>query len=418
MAGVAPAGAHRRMVHRVGREARGSVGVAIAALNPGHGDVRRRGQASRRGTVVTARAIGVGGRVSKFAARPAGEACRRAGMARDAIRTIRRNVTGERSRPERALGTLAGVGAVMAGVAAAGAHRRVIHRVGREARGSVIMTVAALNPGHGDVRRRGQAGRRGAVVTARAIGVGGRVGEHAARPAGEARRGAGMAGDAIRTIRRNVTGERRRTERTLGALAGVGTVVAGVAAAGAHRRVIHRVAREARRRIGVAVAALNPAHGDVRRRGQAGRRGAIVTARAIGVGGCMGEHAARPAGEACGGAGMAGDAVLAVGGDVTREGCSPERTLGPLSGERAIVAGVAAARAHRRVIHCVAREARRGIGVAIAALNARHRDVRRRGKPGCRSAIVTARAIGVGGCVREHTPSPAGEAWWRRWHGR
>ena len=62
MAGVATAGAHHRMRHRVGREAGRRIGVAAAALNAGHRNVRRRGQPQCVGAVVTGRAIRVGGR--------------------------------------------------------------------------------------------------------------------------------------------------------------------------------------------------------------------------------------------------------------------------------------------------------------------------------------------------------------------
>ena len=48
--------------------------------------------------------------------------------------------------------------------------------------------------------------------------------------------------------------------------------------------VVHRVGDETRRRIGVAVAALDAGYRNMRRRRHAGRGGAVVTARAIGVG--------------------------------------------------------------------------------------------------------------------------------------
>ena len=100
----------------------------------------------------------------------------------------------------RALGALGRVGAVVAGIAAARAHRRVVHRVGDEARRRVGVAVAALDAGHRNVRRRGLAGRGRAVVTARAIGVGRLVGVGAARPAGEGRGRAGVTGDAVRPL--------------------------------------------------------------------------------------------------------------------------------------------------------------------------------------------------------------------------
>ena len=131
------------------------------------------------------------------------------------------------------------------------------HRIGREACCRIGVAVAALDGRHRNVRWRRQTGRGGAVVAGRAVGIGGRVGELAARPAGKARGRAGVAGDAIFAIGRDVAGERRRALRTLGALAGVRPVVTGVAPAGADRAVIHGVGRETRCRIVVAVAALN-----------------------------------------------------------------------------------------------------------------------------------------------------------------
>ena len=107
--------------------------------------------------------------------------------------------------------------------------------------------------------------------------------------------------------------------RTAGALTDIGAVVAGVAAAGADHRVVHGVGGEARRRVDVAAAALNPGHRDVRRGLQTGCRGAVVAARAVGVGGCVGKGAARPTGEGGGRGGVTADAVLAAGGDVTGE---------------------------------------------------------------------------------------------------
>ncbi len=89
--------------------------------------------------------------------------------------------------------------------------------------------------------------------------------------------------------------------------------MAGAAGDGGDRGVVHRVAGEARCRIGVTAAALERAGRDVRRRGHAGRLGAVVAARAVGVGGGVGVASAGPAG----GALVAGGAV-GRGGDVTR----------------------------------------------------------------------------------------------------
>jgi hypothetical protein len=192
-----------------------------------------------------------------------------------------------------------------------------------------------------------------------------------------------VTSDAVLTVGRNVTGERRRALRALGSLAGERAVVTRVAAAGADRRMAwhaHGVGDKARCRVGVAVAALNSSHWNVRRRLHASRGGAVVAARAIGVGGRMFECPARPAGEGRSRAGVTGDAVGAIGCDMSRIRCGPDRALCTLAGERPVVAGVASAGADRRVArnaHRIGNKTRRRVGVAVAALNSRHRDVRR-----------------------------------------
>ena len=178
----------------------------------------------------------------------------------------------------------AGIRAVVAGVAAARAHRRMVHRVGGEARRRIGVAIAALDAGDRNVRRRRHAGRRRAVVAVRAIGVGRLVNEGATGPAREGRGRTGVAGHAILAIGRDVTGIRRSPLRTFGALARIGAVVAGVAAGAAHRRVVHRIGVEARRRIGVAIAALHDTGRNMRRRGQAGRGQTVVAIRAIRIG--------------------------------------------------------------------------------------------------------------------------------------
>ena len=215
----------------------------------------------------------------------------------DAIFAIGRDVAGERGRALRALRSLAGERAVVTGVAAAGADRAVSHGVGREVRCRIGVAVAALNAGHRHVRRRLQTGRGGAVVAARAVGIGGRVGILPARPAGERRGRAGVAGNTVAAIGRDVARERGRALRALRTFAGERAVVTGVAPAGADRTVSHGVGREVRRRIGMAVAALNAGHRHMRRRLQTCRGGAVVTARAVGVGRRVGELPASPAGE-------------------------------------------------------------------------------------------------------------------------
>ena len=196
------------------------------------------------------------------------------------------------------------------------------------------------------------------------------MGVGAAGPAREARRRARVTGDAVPTAGRDVTGIGRGAVGTLVPLARIGTIVAGVAAAGAHRRVVHRVGDEARRRVGVAVAALDAGHRDVRRRRLAGRGRAVVTVRAVRVGGRVDVCRPRPAGEAIRCLGVAGDAILAIRGQMASIGCGAQRALGALARVGAVVTGVAAARAHRRVVHRVGDEARRRVGVAVAALDA------------------------------------------------
>ena len=103
----------------------------------------------------------------------------------------------------------------MTGVAAAGAYRRVIHRVGREAWRRVAVAIAALNPRYRNVRRHGQARRATAIVATGAIHVRRGVRESASRP----RRRALVAGLARRDRRHVVRrlAERRNAVVTTGA---------------------------------------------------------------------------------------------------------------------------------------------------------------------------------------------------------
>ena len=78
-------------------------------------------------------------------------------VAGDAVASTRRHVAGIRCRSLCAFGTFARVRAVMAGVAAARAHRRVIHRIGDEAGCRIGVAIAALGPGHRDMGWRRQA---------------------------------------------------------------------------------------------------------------------------------------------------------------------------------------------------------------------------------------------------------------------
>ena len=245
------------MGHRVGDEARRRIGVAIAALDAGDRDMRRRGVAGCDRPVVAARTIGIARLVGVDGTGPAGEGCGRAGMAGDAVASRRRHVAGIRGRSQRALGAFADVRAVVAGVAARRAHRRVVHRVGDETGRRIGVATAALDAGDRDMRRRGQAQRQRVVVAARAIGVARSVDVFCPRPAGEAAGRAGMTGDAVASVGRHVIEIRRRAQRAVAALPCVRAVVASVAADRAHRRMVHHVSREARRRIRVTIAALN-----------------------------------------------------------------------------------------------------------------------------------------------------------------
>ena len=200
--------------------------------------------------------------------------------------------------------TLARIGAVMAGVAAAGADRRMVHRIGREAWRGIDVTIAALDSRHRDVRRRGHSGRGGAVVATRTVGVGRRVGKRGAGP----RCCAGVTG---RAFCRGCDVTRSLALRPRCPFAGVGAVVAGAARRAADRRVVHRVGRP-RRRVGVAVAALECPGRNMRRRGQASCGGAVVATRTVGVGRRVGKRGASP----CRGAGVTGRAFCR-GGDVT-----------------------------------------------------------------------------------------------------
>ena len=211
MTRVAAAGADRRMVHRIGREARRGIDVAIAALDAGHQNVRWRRQTSRCCAVMAVRAIRVGCRMGVEAASPARETCGCAGMTSDAITTGSRDMARIGGRAKGTFGSLGCIGPTMASVAAAGAHRGMVHRIGREARRRIDVAIAALDPGNGHVGRRRQTGRRCAVMAARAIGVGRRVGIFAAGPAAEIRGSSRVTGDAVPARCRHVVGKGGRS---------------------------------------------------------------------------------------------------------------------------------------------------------------------------------------------------------------
>jgi hypothetical protein len=83
-----------------------------------------------------------------------------------------------------------------------------------------------------------------------------------------------------------------------------------------YRGMTHRVCSKALGRVGMAVAALNRASGNMRRRGLAGGGGAVVAARAIGVACLVDVSATGPACESRGRTGVASNAVAATGCDV------------------------------------------------------------------------------------------------------
>ena len=279
------------------------------------------------------------------------------------------------------------------------------HRIGGEARRRIGVTIAALNAGDRDMRRRGVAGRGCSVMAIGTVRVARRMDIGRARPGCVTIGCFRVASDAVLAIRRQMARVRRSALRTFRAFGGVGPAVTGIAARSAYRGVVHCVGYEAHCRIVVAVAALNRRRRDMRRRRHAGRRRSIVTAKAVCIARLMDVDAARPAQEA--GARVTGDAVAAGSCDVVRERGGAERAFGALARVRTVVTGVAAGRAHRRMVHRVGDETRRRIGVAVAALDAGDRNMRWRRQAGRGRPVVTARAIGVGRLVNECATGPA-----------
>jgi len=107
-----------------------------------------------------------------------------------------------------------------------------------------------------------------------------------------------VTGDAIPPPGRHVIGIRHGSGRAVCALGAVGAIVAGVTADRADRGMIHRVDGEARRRVGMAVTALNRAGRNVGRRRHERRTTAIgVAADAIGIGWLVNVAAPKPARE-------------------------------------------------------------------------------------------------------------------------
>ena len=206
MAAVAPAGADRRMRHRIGVEACRRVGVAVAALDRTDRHMRRRRVSRRDGTVVAVRAIGIAGLVHVGRTRPRCVAVRGLGVTGNAILATGRHVTGIGRGSVGALGALARIRSIVTGIAARGRDRGVIHGVGDETRRRIAMAVAALNRRGRNVGRRRQAGRRRSIVARRAIGIAGLMEIDTACPAREAR--IGMTGHAVAPGGRHMVGER------------------------------------------------------------------------------------------------------------------------------------------------------------------------------------------------------------------
>ena len=142
-----------------------------------------------------------------------------------------------------------------------------------------------------------------------------------------------MAGNAILAIRRDVTGIRCRAVSAFCPLAGVSTIVAGVAAIAADCRMTHGVACEAGRRIGVTIATLHGARRNVRRSRHTSCRRAIVAGRTVGVRGLVNVCPARPTAETRRGAGVTGDTVATACGHVASIRGRALRPLGALACE-------------------------------------------------------------------------------------
>jgi len=369
------------MVHRVGREARRGVAVAVAALNCSCRHVRRGRHAGCGLAVMAVRAVGIGCGVGKGAAGKAGVAAAHClGVAAHAILAVGGDVTGIGGGAVGPLRSFGRIGAAVAGIATCAGHRGVVHRVGGEIAGGVGVTVAALDRPCRHMRRGRHAGRDLAVMAVRAVGVGCSVDKSAAGKAGKAvAHRLGVAGLAITAVGGDVAGIGGGAVGALRSLGRIGTVVTGIAARGGDRRVIHRVGREAARTIGVAIAALNPRHRDMRRGLHSGCAGAVVAVRAIGVARRVNVGAAGKADVAAARRrGVTGFAIITVGRDVPGVRGRAIGALRALGGIGAVVAGVAACPGHGRMAHGIGGEAGRGVGMAIAALDARHRDMRRR----------------------------------------
>ena len=398
------------MIHRIRTEAWRRVTVAIAALYDARRNMRRRNDTGGDQTIVAIRTIRIGYLVDISAARPVREIRRRASVAGYAITSSGHHVARIRRYALSAFGSLLDVRSAVAGVTAARAYRRMVHRISGEARRCIGVAVAALDAGHWNMRRRGVAGRSGPVVAARATGVARLMHVDGAGPTRKCGGRAGVAGGAVATARRDVAGIGRRALRPACPLPCERPVVAGVAAGRAHRRMVHRIGDKARCRIRVAVAALDASDRDMRWRRIASRYGPVVAARAVGVACLMDVRGTSPACIGSAGAGVAGDAVTTARRHVAGVRRGGLRPLRALACERAVVTSIAAAGTHRRMVHRIGGKARCRIVMAVAALNAGDRDVRRRGIACSRRAVVAAGAIRVVREVDIFCSGPTGEA--------
>ena len=171
------------------------------------------------------------------------------------------------------------------------------------------------------------------------------------------------------------------------------SIVAGIAAAGAHRRVVHRIRGKAHRRIDMAMAALNSRHWNMRWRRMSSGRRAIVAIGTIGVAWLV--HiggASKTDISAADGSSVANHTVTAGNCNMARVSIGTKGAAYALACVRPIVAGIAAASVHRWMVHRIGHKAHCRIDMAIAALNTRHRNMRWRRMSRCSRAIV---AIGT-----------------------
>ena len=194
----------------------------------------------------------------------------------------------------------------------------MVHRVSGEARCRISVAIAALRARDWDVRRSGHPPRVATVVACRAIRIAGLMSIDTTSPVREACRSTCMTGGAVAAARCDVVRIRRRALRTFGALVCIGTIVTSVATASRNRRVVHRISRKACRCFGVTIAALDAGDRNMRRRRVTRRRGAVVAGRAIRVGSSMDISGPRPARVSIRRLSVAGDAVLAIRGQMAR----------------------------------------------------------------------------------------------------